>query len=204
LDGFRPYDTMAIEQGDERCGLAWTMENAMTTAWTKTLALGLLVWPLGCVVSVDDDPNDGFGGNGGVSGRGGDSGSSGTGGSAGDSAGGTGGDTAFPAPTCDAEPQDENDECVQCFKQNCCTEWVECDDQTCTDEWIDVAECTVMTEFATSEDLGMCISESSASADGFVQPNTQALIDCALSPADDSGIDTLCSSECFGTDIFVE
>lgn len=174
--------------------------------WTKTLALGLLVWPLGCVVSVDDDPNDGFGGNGGdsgFSGSGGDGGSSGNAGASGGGSGGTGGDTAFPAPTCDAEPLDDNDECVQCFKRNCCTEWLECDDQTCTNEWIDVAECTVAIEFATSDDIGMCISDSSASADGFVQPNTRALIDCAMTP-DDSGIDTLCSSECFGSDIFVE
>jgi hypothetical protein len=66
-----------------------------------------------------------------------------------------------------------------------------------------VAECLVPQEFAGEEELGMCVSEASEAGDGFVQQNTQALIDCALAPAND-GVETLCSSECFGTDIFYE
>jgi hypothetical protein len=174
----------------------------MTMPWTKMMALGLLLWPLGCVVHVDDDP-DGFGGSAGDDGFSGSGGDGGTfAGSGGD--GGSSGDTSeLPGPTCEPEDGDETDECVQCFKRNCCEEWVACADESCTLEWTDVAECVVADEFADAEVLGMCISDSSASGDGFVQPNTQALIDCATTPTDD-GLDTLCSSECFGTDIFYE
>jgi hypothetical protein len=161
------------------------------------------------VVSVNDD--DGVGGT--FSSSGGDSsggGSPGRGGEAGDGgeagfsgSGGEGGsDAQFPAPTCDAEPLD--DECMQCFKRNCCGEWLGCDDQTCADEWMDVAECLEPQMFPGEDELGICISEASEANDAFVQSNTQALIDCALTPADDAGIDTLCSSECFGSDIFYE
>jgi hypothetical protein len=168
------------------------MEDGMMTAWTRTLAFGLLVGPLGCVVSVNDDDDAGMGGS-----FGGTGGFSGTGGSS------AGGEAQFPAPTCDPEPEDEGDECVQCFKQYCCSEWLSCDDQSCTNEWISVAECLVPQEFAGEDELGMCISEASEANDGLVQQNTQALIDCALAP-DDAGIETLCSSECFGNDIFYE
>jgi hypothetical protein len=179
------------------------------TAWTWTVALGVLVGPLGCVVSVGDGDDDGFGGSVGVSGRGGSSagggaaGRSGSGGSGGSSGSG-GSDIEFPAPTCEAEPLDEGDECIQCFKRNCCTEWLDCDDQSCTDEWTSVAVCLEPREFAGEDELGMCISEASEAEDGFVQANTQALIECALTLADDAGLDTLCSSECFGSDIFYE
>jgi len=189
-------------------------------AWTKTLALGLLVGPVllasgGCVVSVDDDPDDNFGGTGGglsgSGGRAGDGGSTaggtggsaGSSGSAGDANGGTGG-APFPTPTCDAEAGDDDDECARCLKQNCCTPWLGCDDQTCADEFFDVSECVTAIQFATSEDLGMCISDSSTTDDGFVQQNTQTLIECAIAPGGDAGIDTLCSTACFGSEIFPE
>jgi hypothetical protein len=180
------------------------------TAWTRTVWLGMLVCPLGCVVSVNDgDDDDAFGGSVGVSGRGGSgasSGSAGRGGSGGvgDSGGSGGSEAQFPAPTCDDEPLDEGDVCVQCFKRNCCTEWLGCDDQSCTDEWTSVAVCLDPLDVPGEDELGMCISEASEAEDGFVQANTQALIDCALTLADDAGLDTLCSSECFGSDIFYE
>ncbi len=191
----------------------------MTMAWTRTLALGLLFGSIGlgasaCVVSVDDDPDDNFGGDGGTagvsgsggSGNGGRSGSggstaAGTGGSAG---GGTGGSDTFPAPTCDEEPGDDTDECARCLKQNCCTPWLGCDDENCATELVDVSECVQAIDFATTEDLGMCISMSSTADDGFVQENTQDVIDCAITPAGDAGVETLCSVECFGSDIFAE
>jgi hypothetical protein len=196
---------MPIVQGDERCGLPWIMEDRMMTAWTRTLALGVLVCPLACVVSVNDDGAGGSFSSSGSSGSSssGSAGDGGFGGSGGSS--GSGGSGAeFPAPTCDAEPVDDNDLCVQCFKRNCCTEWLNCDDQSCTNEWLSVSECLEPRDFAGEDELGMCISEASEANDGFVQTNTQALIDCALTPADDAGLDTLCSSECFGSDIFYE
>lgn len=180
----------------------------MTTAWTRTMALGLLVWPLGCVLSVDDDGDDGFAGDGGsfsASGSGGSSGSGGasTAGTGGTSTGGTGGSAPVLSQTCDQEEGDELDECVQCLKQNCCTEWLECDDDNCINELFDVSECVQAYEFASQDELGMCISDNSAADDGFAQPNTQALFDCALTTVDDD-TETLCSSECFGSDIFLE
>jgi hypothetical protein len=194
----------------------------MTMAWTRTLALGLLFGSIGlgasaCVVSVDDDPDDNFGGDGGTAGvsgsggagNGGRSGSggstsAGTGGSAGDATGGTGGSDTFPAPTCDEEPGDDTDECARCLKQNCCTPWLGCDDENCATELVDVSECVQAIEFASTEDLGMCISMSSTADDGFVQENTQDLIDCAITAPGDAGVETSCSVECFGSDIFVE
>lgn len=180
-------------------------------AWTRTWALGLLTGLLvGCVVSVDDDGDDGFGGSGGSFGEAGTGGRSGSdggttaglGGSAGN--GGSGGYDTFPAPTCDEEPGDETDECARCLKQNCCSEWLGCDDEDCTFEFDEVSECVQAVEFATTEDLGMCISTSSVADDGFVRENTQAMIDCAIASADDAGVETLCSSECFGSDIYPE
>jgi hypothetical protein len=193
-------------------------------AWTRTLALGLLFGSIGlgasaCVVSVDDDPNDNVGGDGGTagvsgsagsnnggSGNGGRSGSggstsAGTGGSAGDGAGGT--DT-FPAPTCDQEEGDEMDECAQCLKQNCCTQWLDCDDENCATELDDVSECVQAIDFANTDDLGMCISMSSTEDNGLVQQNTQALIECAIEYADDAGVELRCSTACFGSDIVAE
>lgn len=190
----------------------------MTMAWTRTLALGLLFGSIGlgapaCVVSVDDDPDDNFGGDGGTgnggsgnggSGNGGRSGSggsmsAGSGGSAG--AAGDGGSNNFPAPTCDEEPGDDMDECARCLKQNCCDAWLGCDDETCSTELDDVSACVQEIDFATTEDLGMCISLSSATDKGFVQENTLAVIDCAIAPTGDAGIDTLCSTACFGSEI---
>src|SRR5688572_11198124 len=153
----------------------------MTTAWTRGIAVGLLVWPLGCEVHVNDGPIDGdagFGGSAGAAGRAGSSGSSGQGGAtggmsgsggAGGRGGGAGGGAPFPEPTCDPEGMDVNDECVQCLKEKCCTEWLGCDDQTCEDEWTGVVECVVMQpEFTVDpEGYGMCISENSADMSGF-------------------------------------
>ena len=65
-----------------------------------------------------------------------------------------------------------------------------------------MSECVQAIEFATSDDLGMCISMSSTADDGLVQENTQALIDCAIEPADDAGVELRCSTACFGSDIF--
>ncbi len=188
----------------------------MTTAWTRMMALGLLVWPLGCILRVNDgDDDDGFGGDGGsfnASGSGGDSGTGGTSGSGGTAGtggsetggfGGTGGAEPVLPQTCEPEEGDELDECVQCLKQNCCTDWLECDDADCINELFDVSECVQTYEFASQDELGMCISDNSAAGDGLAQANTQALFDCALTTADD-GIETLCSSECFGSDIFLE
>jgi hypothetical protein len=191
----------------------------MTMAWTRALARGLLFGSIGlgaqaCVVSVDDDPDDNFGGTSGEagsagSGSGGRSGSggstsAGSGGSAGDATGGTGGSGSFPAPTCDEEAGDDMDECARCLKQNCCDAWLGCDDETCSVELEDVSACVQELDFATTEDLGMCISMSSAADDGFVQENTQTLIDCAIAPGGDAGIETLCSTACFGSEIFPE
>lgn len=177
----------------------------MTMAWTRTIALGLLLWPLGCIITVDDDPNgdDGFGGDGGTGGR---AGASGSGGSSGSSEGGTAG-TAGAAPidvTCEPEVGDDADECVQCLKRSCCEAWLTCDDETCVDELVGVRECVASEEFPDAEILGACISDNSAADDGFVQANTQALIECSTTPAGDAGLETLCSSECFGSDIYLE
>lgn len=165
----------------------------MRLAWSgMVLGLGMSALQLGCVVTVDGDDQTGIAGAGG---------NGGSGPSPGGGAGGFGGDPSFPAPTCEPEAIDEGDECVQCFKRNCCAQWLDCADQTCTNEWIDVAECVESEPFADIETLGACISESSEAGDGFVRANTQALLDCAITPID-SGLETLCSSECFGTDIF--
>ena len=185
----------------------------MKTAWTRMLGLGMLSCALACVVTVDGD-DDGIGARGGSAGRGGtsnsggSSASAGTGALGGSSASGAGGSpdsgVDFPPPTCEPEDGDELDECVQCFKRNCCSEWLGCDDQNCTLEWISVAECLEEQEVPGEDELGMCISEASEAADGFVQSNTQALIDCALEPVDDGGIGTRCSVECFGSDIILD
>jgi hypothetical protein len=184
----------------------------MTIAWTRTIGLGLLLWQAGCIISVDDNPNDdgyagdggsfnGSSGSGGRSGSGGSAGSSGSSGEAG--AAGTGGSAPLDV-TCEAEVGDDADPCVQCMKRSCCEAWLACDDQSCADEWVGVRECVASEEFADSETLGMCISASSEAMDGFVQSNTQSLIDCATAPAGDAGLETQCSLDCFGTDIFFQ
>jgi len=180
----------------------------MTIAWNKTIALGLLLWPVGCIISVDDDPDGGFAGSGGTydgsSGSGGRSGSGGTSGSGGGETAGTGGTggSELIDVTCDAEAGDEADECVACLKQACCEAWLGCADQSCADEFLGVRECVASEEFPDSDTLGECISDNSAAMDDFVQSNTQALIDCSTTPSGDGGLETRCSSECFGTDIF--
>jgi hypothetical protein len=57
-------------------------------------------------------------------------------------------------------------------------------------------------EDADSDTLLECISDSSALDDGLVQENTTNLIECTTRSADDAGFETLCSSECYGVDIF--
>lgn len=189
----------------------------MTTAWTRGIAVGLLAWPLAaCEVSVNDDL-DGVGGVAGSSasaGRGGSSGSAGSAGqggsggaSGGSGGGGAGGTAPFPTPTCAAEPADVDDECVQCLKQACCTEWRGCDDQTCSDEWQDIAECVLEYQFPTEDDLGMCMSENAATDSMIPQPNTISLLECisVVVPPGDAGIETTrCGNECYGIDIFYE
>lgn len=178
----------------------------MRIAWTRTIALGLLLWPLGCIITVDDDPNDdpfdGFAGDGGSSGSAGSSGTGGTGGSEGGSGGSAGSEPIDV--TCEAEVGDEADECVQCLKRSCCDAWLGCNDPSCATELVAVRECVSTEEFPDADILGECISLSSEAMDDFVQANTQALIDCSVTPAGDAGLETLCSSECFGGDIFFE
>jgi hypothetical protein len=183
----------------------------MTIAWTRTIALGLLLLPFGCIITVDDDPNDdpfdGVAGDGGSSGRAGSAGTGGSGAGSGGSSGdgGSAGTSSEPIDvTCEAEAGDEADECVQCLKRSCCDAWLECNDQSCADEFLGVRECVATEEFPDSETLGACISDNSAAMDGFVQFNTQELIDCSTTLAGDAGLETLCSSECFGSDIFFE
>lgn len=186
----------------------------MTTAWTRGIAIGLLMWPIGCEVSVNDDFDE-VGGNAGRTSFGGSSGNAGQGGTGGTIAGsggtaglatngGTGGVLLVPAPTCAPEDVDQNDPCAQCLKQNCCSEWLECNDRTCFEEWNDVAECVIDSDSPGEDEYGMCLSESSEAGDGFVQANTQSLLNCATELADDAGLETRCSSECLGTDIFFE
>lgn len=202
-----PYDTMANTRSARALGSTAGYGETMTIAWTRTIALGLLLWPLGCIITVDDDPNDDpfDAGDGGSSGR---AGSSGTGGTVGGSSGSGGsGGSAGSEPidvTCEAEAGDEADECVQCLKRSCCGAWLQCNDQSCADEFVAVRECVSTEDFPDGETLGDCISASSEAMDDFVQANTQELINCSVTPAGDAGLETLCSSECFGSDIFLE
>jgi hypothetical protein len=186
----------------------------MTTAWTRGIAVALLAWPLGCEVTVTDDlegvggvaassPTAGRGGSAGTAGSGGRGGSGGVSGSSG--SGGQGGSAAFPTPTCTAEPEDVGDECVQCLKRSCCTQWLACDDQTCADEWQDTSACVLGYNFPGPEEYGMCVSES-ASEDMLPQPNTNDLLTCinVVVPSD-GGLDTTqCGVECFGIDILFD
>lgn len=194
----------------------------MTRAWTGTVLVGLCVaWALGCEVSVNDgplDPIDETGGTGGTSagssGTGGSSGSAGSagqGGSAGDSMsmagnGGSAGSGEVIAPVCTAETGD--DACLTCVKQKCCVEWQGCDDESCQTERVDVVDCASDPDVIDSETYGECVSLSSAAADGFLQVNTQELMDCVNEvPAEegDAGIPTArCQEACFGHEIFFE
>ena len=197
----------------------------MTRAWTGTVLVGLCVmWPLACEVSVNNgrtpiDPeetigNGGSGGSGGSSGTGGSSGSAGSagqGGSAGDTlsgagAGGSAGSGEVLTPTCSAETGD--DACLECIKQKCCTEWQGCNDESCQTELVDVVDCASDPEIVDSETYGDCVSASSAAADGFLQVNTQALMECVneVVPAEgDAGIESArCQEACFGHEIFFD
>ena len=186
----------------------------MTTAWTRGIAVGLLAWPLGCEVHVNDGPLDGdagFGGSAGLGGSAGSSGSSGQGGagaggmSGSGGVGGSGGSTAFPAPTCSPESADANDPCVQCLKQECCSEWLACDDQSCFDEWTDTVSCVLMEDFVDMEGYGMCVSESAT--EGMIpQSNTNSLLTCLnFVPDTDAGLGASnCGEACFGYDIFFD
>lgn len=194
----------------------------MNTAWTRLLAVGLLLCPIGCEVHVNDDPDYGYGGDfgdggtGGTSGNGGRSGSSGYGGSSGSDVGGSGfggsgfggsgGTETILAPTCAAEPGDEQDPCAQCLKRSCCEEWLDCDDDACFQEWTGVSDCVSAIEFPDSTQYGECVSNSSAADDGLPQVNTEALLSCAneLNSSTEAGAtpgQTRCGIECFGNDI---
>jgi hypothetical protein len=188
----------------------------MTTAWTRRIAWGLLcLGPLACEVRVNRGDPDGFGGDddpfetAGSGGRG-SSTNGGRGGSAGLSGGngGTAGGEVYPAPTCSAEDGDEQDECVQCLKRECCSAWIGCDDQSCFEEWTSVAQCVSDQSFPDADQYRMCVSDSAASMDGLPQENTLTLLDCLNEPRDtsDGGVDdaTRCGQECFETDIFFE
>jgi hypothetical protein len=174
----------------------------MTTAWTKWIALGALLFPLGCEVRVHDGPADGYGGN---SGDYGDGGTGGTdidlGGSGGTDLGGSGGSDEFPAPTCGEE--DVDDECIQCLKQSCCDQWLACDDFGCFDEWTGTAACVTQIDFPSSEQFGECLSSSVTSGEDFPQPNTVDLLDCANAVDEETG-STRCGVACFGSDIFFD
>ncbi len=188
----------------------------MTTAWTRGIAVGLLAWPLGCEVTVNDGPFDtdagAFAGRAGFGGRAGNSGSSGQGGAAGGmsgsggmggSVGGSGGSAAFPAPTCDPEGADANDPCRQCLKQECCSDWLACDDQSCYDEWTDTVSCVLMEDFVDQEGYGTCVSDSAT--EGMIpQANTNSLLSCMnFVPETDAGFGpSYCGEACFGYDIF--
>jgi hypothetical protein len=181
-----------------------------------------------CEVSVGDgpiDPNQGQAGTTGLAGAGGSAGNAGSsanGGSAGTAgtagAAGTGGTSngtdagssdsgLLPAPTCSAESSDAQDDCVRCLKQQCCITWQGCNDRNCQTEREDLAECVSLLEVQDSEGYGECVSTSSASMDGFLQTNTEALMDCVnqVVAAGDGGIETTrCGTACFGGDIFFD
>ena len=196
-------------------------------AWTRRILGSTLALAVGCQLSVGDapiDPIEGQAGTAGLAGAGGSAGSAGTaaeGGSAG-SAGnagavGTGGtsNTAdagsvdsglLPTPTCSEESSDGQDDCIRCLKQQCCTAWQGCNDRNCQSEREDLAECVSLLEVQESDGYGECVSTSSASMDGFLQPNTETLMDCVnqLLPPDAGIESTRCGTACFGGDIFFD
>jgi hypothetical protein len=191
----------------------------MTTAWTRSLIVCLIALPAACVFSAgDDDDFDDDDGNGGDSGsastQGGSSGAGNGGSSQGGSAqsgsgggGGQAGSEMFPTPVC--TEQDDDDACIACLKQQCCDEWRECDDFGCDEEWNAVTVCVSdiyeVEQFATSDDLGMCISDNTADGSMLPQENSYALIACLAEVSDaDGGVGTRCGVPCFGTDVFLE
>jgi len=189
------------------------------TAWTKAIALGLLLCPFGCEVHVDGgNPDLGYGGDyvdyggsGGVSGNAGRSGEAGRGGQSG--SGGTAanagaGGMSFITPTCSAEAGDANDECVRCLKAQCCSAWQGCADQTCSAEWQGTASCMEMlvmngNEFPSGDEFAMCVSDNSMADDGLPQENTNNLYDCINreDTSADAGGATRCGIPCFGADV---
>jgi len=174
------------------------------------------MWPLACEVSVNNepyDPIDETGGTGGTSaGTGGSSGSAGSagqGGSAGEGLAGSGGSAGSGevlSPTCSAEAGD--DACLECVKQQCCTEWQGCNDESCQTEFVDVVDCASDPEVLDSETYGECVSANSDAGDGLLQVNTQALMECVnevVPPEGDAGIESArCQEACFGHEIFFE
>ena len=203
----------------------------MTRAWTGTALVGLCVmWAFACEVSVNDgplDPIDETGGTGGTAaGTGGSSGSAGSAGSAGQ--GGTAGESNAGAAgtagtagtagsagsgevyttTCEPEADDDQDPCLVCIKQQCCTEWEACTDEGCQTERLDVVDCASDPDVFDSETYGDCLSMSSFAGDGLLQVNSNALMECVneVVPAEgDAGLDTTrCQEACFGHEIFLE
>lgn len=192
----------------------------MISAWTKRFLLGCcLALPIACVVSVgedDGDIDDGLGGASGgtsVAGSGGSSAGSSSGGSSGNagSAGsmgignaGMGGSDSIPTPVCTDEAED--DECLTCIKQQCCTQWQACDTGTCQDQSDAMIAC--VTENMADPDLynDVCIPEA-AEPDDLLAENTQGLMTCINEriPEGDAGlVVTRCGVACFGADIFME
>lgn len=185
----------------------------MISAWTKRFLLGCcLAWPVACVVSVgdDDDIDDdlpGASGGSSVAGSGGASGSSGSGGSAGSMSvtnGGTGGSDTIATPVCTDEAED--DACLTCIKQQCCTEWQACDTGTCQSQTEIMIAC--VEDNMADADLynDVCIPEA-ADPDELLAENTQALMNCINEriPEGDAGLEvTRCGVACFGADIFME
>ena len=193
----------------------------MTRAWTGTVLVGLCVmWPLACEVSVNNDPDPidetggtggtaGTGGSGGTGGSSGSAGNAGQGGSAGENLAGSGGSAGSGevlTPTCSEQVGD--DACMECIKQQCCNEWQGCNDENCQTELVDLVDCASNPDVVDSETYGDCISMSSAADDGFLQVNTQALMECVneVPPAEgDAGIPSArCQEACFGHEIFLD
>ena len=190
-------------------------------AWTRRILGSTLALAVACQLSVGDapiDPIEGQAGTAGLAGAGGSAGSAGTAGE-GDSAGnagnagaaGTGGTRdagsgLLPTPTCSEQSSDTQDDCVRCLKQQCCSAWQGCNDRNCQTEREDLAECVSLLEVQDSDGYGECVSTSSASMDGFLQPSTEALMDCVnqLVPPDGGIEATRCGTACFGGDIFFD
>ena len=193
----------------------------MNFAWKVGISSVLLAVPLACSVTVNPDA-DGLAGSSGSSGSSGSGGSSGSAGSAGTSGaagsavaggggsagtggeGGTGADP-FPAPTCEAEAADADDECRQCLKQTCCDAWLGCDDAECLEQVLGVSSCMLETDFPDSAEYEICVSENTAPMEDFLLETAGTVLDCAneMTTGADAGAGfTRCGVACFGDDIF--
>jgi hypothetical protein len=188
------------------------------TTWTRRVALGLvLIAAGGCEVSTGGDfPDSGAGADGGTTGSGarggsggssGSSGSGGNGGSAGNQTdsgvGGTGG-SDFEGPTCNEEEADAIDACLECVKQECCTEWLGCDDEGCYNEWIGVTTCMQDLDEPGQSEYEECVSTSAESQDEMIiQSNTIDLFACITQEVEnDAGVPSMrCGLPCLGVEV---